>query len=189
MVQRPSGVVEPLPLMVLRAGQCPVRQGEPCTGLWSVVSGVFRVSALDDDGRELILDLAGPGDLIAGVAGGPSPWTARAIAPSRLLPAPPEALDAFVERLARLALQLAWCGVQERVERRLADLAVRLGYPVPGGTAISVPITQDDLASLVGATRESTNRAIHRLVAARRLAVPQRGRYVVRSPLRVVGSE
>jgi CRP-like cAMP-binding protein len=189
MVQRPSGVVEPLPLIVLRAGQSPVRQGEPCAGPWTVESGVLRVSVVDDDGRELILDLAGPGDVIAGVAGCPSPWTARAIGPARLLPGPPGALDAVVERLAQLALQLAWCSVQERIERRLLDLATRLGYPVPGGLAVGVPITQDDLAAMVGASRESTNRAIRRSVAERRLDVPRRGRYVVRSPLRVVGSE
>lgn len=188
MVQRPTGVLEPLPLMVLRAGQTPARQGEPCAGLFSVEFGVLRVSAVDDDGRELIVDLAGPGDVVGGSAGPSAPWTVRAVGPARLRPAPAGASDTTSERLLQLALQLAWCSVPERVECRLTELAERLGHLVPGGIAIGVPLTQDDLAAMVGASRESTNRALRVLVERGRLLVPRRGRYVVRSPLRALGS-
>jgi len=165
-----------------------VRQGEACAGPFAVEFGVLRVSVVDDDGRELIVDLAGPGDVVGGRAGEPAAWTVRAVGPVRLRPAPADARDTTSERLLQLALQLAWCAVSERVERRLADLAERLGHPAPGGTAIGVPLTQDDLAAMVGASRESTNRALRVLVERGWLAVPRRGRYVVRSPLRAVGS-
>lgn len=182
MIQRRVGVFEPLPLVILRAGDVPVRQGEPCRGSWRVEAGVLRVTVVDADGRELLLDLGGPGDAIGGAPGVVSPVAVCAVGPARLRPTPS---GGELTRLPQLALDLAWRSVAERVERRLADLADRFGRPVPGGVSIGVRLTQDDLAAMVGATREATNRAVRGLVRAGRLEVPGRCRYIVRSPLRL----
>jgi CRP-like cAMP-binding protein len=92
-----------------------------------------------------------------------------------------------VARATAIACDLAWCSVGERIERRLVDLARRLGRPAAGGTLIPVRLTQDDLASMVGATRETANRALGRLLATGAIERQGRGRYVVRSQLRLVG--
>jgi CRP-like cAMP-binding protein len=81
---------------------------------------------------------------------------------------------------------LAWHDVETRLERRLADLAARFGHEAPDGVAIGLRLSQDELAAMIGCTRESANRALGRIVAAGRVAVVRRGRYVVRSPLRAV---
>lgn len=190
MIVRPLGVVEPLPLTVVRTGQTPVRQGEPCGDLWVVESGVFRAAIVDREGRSFVIDLLGPGDAIGQPDGLVSPWTATALRPARVRTVvgshAAALLSARVERATWVAAELAWFGVADRIERRLLDLARRLGRPVPGGDAIGVRLTQDDIATMVGASRESTNRAIRGLIARGVLDVQSRGRYVVRTQLRLV---
>ncbi|HEX6844448.1 MAG TPA: Crp/Fnr family transcriptional regulator [Actinomycetota bacterium] len=185
VVERRVGVLEPLPLAIVRPGGVLVGQGEPCRGSWEVEAGVFRVSVVDADGRALLLDLAGPGDALGGPPGSVSQVTVRAVTPARLRATSP---GRELERLPRLALDLAWRSLPERVERRLADLAERFGRPVSGGVSIGVRLTQDDLASMVGASREATNRAVRRLVRDGALEMPGRCRYVVRSPVRLAAS-
>lgn len=192
MLQRPSGVVEPLPLMTLRAGQAPVRQGEPSGGPWVVESGLLRVTRVREDGRELILDLFGPGDPVGDGTGRPSAWTVQAQRPARLLGVPPSVGAArapeVLERLAALTVDLAWLDVASRLERRLEDVALRLGSPVPGGFRLPARFTQEELATFVGSSRESTNRAVRDLVRRGSLMHEGRGRYVVRTPLQAVGA-
>jgi len=47
--------------------------------------------------------------------------------------------------------------------RRFQQLAEWCGTPVPGGVRIMLPLTQQELATLVGTSRESVNRALVRL--------------------------
>jgi len=190
MSTRPSGVVEPLPLVVLRAGQAPVRQGEPCAGLWRVQTGLLRATLVSEHGRELWLDVLGPGDVVGEHAETPSPWTITAVRPTRLLATHPEhECDALAQRTARVAsfaADLAWLDVPGRIERRLHEIAMRLGEPVGGGWSVPLTLRQDDVGALAGTTRESANRAVRALMASGRLLQPRRGRYVVRPVLRSV---
>jgi CRP-like cAMP-binding protein len=190
VIQRPSGVVEPLPLVVVRTGQTPVRQGEPCAGVWRVQAGLLRATFVTDEGRELWLDIVGPGELVGDHPGVPAAWSVTAMRPSRLIAAHPfETHDAFARQAARLAAaasDLAWLDVPARIDRRLRDLAARFGNPVPGGVLLPLRLRQEDLAALAGTTRESANRAVRALIASGRLAQPRRGRYVVRPVLRSV---
>jgi len=189
MVQRAGRAIEPLPLTVVRPGRAIVTQGAPCAGAWLVESGILVAEAVDRDGRRLILDVPGPGDLV-GWAGGSAPWSVRARTPARLRPCTPSeavlAAAAREARLAAVALALGHDDLATRVAGRLADLADRFGRPVPGGLAIPFALPQDDLAAMTAAARESVNRAVARLLAADRVAMPRRSRYVVRSQLRLV---
>jgi CRP/FNR family transcriptional regulator, cyclic AMP receptor protein len=192
MVVRPMGVPQPLPLVVVRAGRAAVRQGEPCPDLWTVESGVFEARVVSHDGRSFLFDLLGPGDPIGALSEAPAPWTATALRPARLVPLrgaeASRAMARSAQRATTIAADLAWFGVTERIERRLVDLARRLGHPVAGGTVIPVRLTQDDLASMVGATRETANRALGRLLARGAIERQGRARYIVRSQLRLVPS-
>jgi CRP-like cAMP-binding protein len=82
-------------------------------------------------------------------------------------------------RTTWLACSVAWDRIADRLATRLDDLAVRFGRPVPGGRSLELPLTQEHLAGLTGATRESVNRALAELAAAGRVQ-RSRGRYVVR---------
>jgi CRP/FNR family cyclic AMP-dependent transcriptional regulator len=55
--------------------------------------------------------------------------------------------------------------VPHRVVEVLRELAHVHGSEVVGGTRIDLPLSQDALASLVGAARESVNRAVRQLTA------------------------
>jgi CRP-like cAMP-binding protein len=102
---------------------------------------------------------------------------------SGLFAAGPTALRDGLARRARraswLACSVAWDRIADRLGTRLDDLAVRFGRPVPGGRILELPLTQEHLAGLTGATRESVNRALAELAAAGRVH-RSRGRYVVR---------
>jgi CRP-like cAMP-binding protein len=175
---------QPLPLtLVLRQRGTLIRQGMPGDGLWLVESGALRVGAITDAGRELVLDVLGPGEAAGELPGVSSPVTVRALRPSRLTPvshrAAADLLTARAHRAAALAAELAWLSVRSRVARRMEDLAERFGRPVEGGRLILLPLTQDEVAALAGTTRESANRAVRGLVADGSIRVAGRGRYVV----------
>jgi CRP-like cAMP-binding protein len=184
------GVAQPLPLTIVRIGQTPVRQGEPCAAVWRVEAGLLSLDVVDAEGRTFFVDLVGAGDTLGFPEGVRAPWTATAWRPTRLVEL--DGADAAVAvavqtaRIAWVASTFAWFAVPERVHRRLADVAERLGRPVPGGMQLPCALTQEELASMVGASRETVNRALMAMVRADAIEVRGRGRYVVRTPLRLV---
>jgi CRP-like cAMP-binding protein len=137
-----------------------------------------------------MLDVLGPGDAVGEPDGGISLVSVRALRPCRLRPAQADTamrlLATRAQRVAALACELAWLDVAGRVERRLDDLALRFGRPAPGGTRIVIALSQEDLASLAGTSRESTNRALRALQRTGRLQVEARGRYVVSSRIHML---
>jgi CRP/FNR family transcriptional regulator, cyclic AMP receptor protein len=178
--------------MIVRPGKTLVRQGEAGTGAWRVEHGILRVSLVTPDGRELVLDLLGPGDVTGDPIGSSAACTVEALRPARLRAADGSELTTALARLAgrtaMFACDVAWLDVATRIERRLQDLATRFGRPVPGGTLIPITLRQDELACLAATSRETANRAIRRLVERDRISLERRGRYIVRTPIRLVRS-
>jgi CRP/FNR family cyclic AMP-dependent transcriptional regulator len=182
---------EPLPLrMQARSGSILARQGERSTGPWVIERGVFREFSIGPDGRELVVALLGPGELATGPEGERSPTTVRAIRPARVRTASRFELAALLaareRRTVELATALAWEEIPDRLERRLRELAERFGRRVPGGITLSIPLTQEELAALIGASREGTNRALRVLATRGRVQRLRRGRYLLPNPLRLV---
>jgi CRP-like cAMP-binding protein len=105
----------------------------------------------------------------------------RALVRSRVLSSPALRMARLVERDARAAAalllmrgrqearvmrRLAWAltlPVIDRVRATLEDLAIRHGRAVERGQIIDLPLSQDLVASIVGASRESVNRALREL--------------------------
>lgn len=184
---------QPLPLtMDARLGAVLARQGERSSGAWVLERGALRESSLGHDGRELIVALLGPGQLATGPDGEMSPTTVRALRPARLrLARDPELVTLLADRDRRaleLARQLAWMDVQHRLEQRLLDLAARFGRPVPGGVSINLYLPQEELAALIGASREGTSRAYRVLAERGRVRRVRRGRYVLPGQLQLLES-
>lgn len=194
----------------VRSGSVVVRQGEPSPPMRVISHGAFIVEVLRHDGRRLVLDVLGPGDGVGapgarmgapqragagpGSRVGAPPATAetgriaqatvRALRPGRLRETFPgeegPLLARRAERAARLAADLAWFDVPTRLLTRLHVLASRFGHPVPGGLAIGLRLTHEDLADLCGSSRESVTRSMRELTRQGRVDVPRRGRIVVR---------
>jgi CRP-like cAMP-binding protein len=190
MERRRAGVLEPLPLTIVRPGRVAAIQGAPGTGVTVVESGLLWAAAVSAEGRRLVLDVLGPGDVVGAPEGESSPCEVRAAGPVRLRAVDDRraqaAMAARRRREVALALDLAFADAGQRIERRLVDLAARIGQPVAGGARIPLVLTQDDLAGLAATSRETANRTVRRLRREGRLEIERRGRYVVRQQLRLV---
>jgi CRP-like cAMP-binding protein len=80
-----------------------------------------------------------------------------------------------VDALSRRLIETLYLGVDRRIALRLVELAT---IYADGGGPIVVPLSQDVLADVAGATRPTVNQALKRLVAARAVEL-RRGRIVV----------
>ena len=85
-----------------------------------------------------------------------------------------------VRRLTAQVIDARHESVPTRVARVLRDQLTVWGQDGEGATG-EIPLTQDDVASLVGATRPTVNRALQEL-AAKGVVEMARGRVIVRKP-------
>jgi CRP/FNR family transcriptional regulator len=70
-----------------------------------------------------------------------------------------EAVSRRLRETDEMASDLAFLDVAGRLAKKLLELAVTHGVARPaGGTLIDLPITQEELANMIGVTRESVNR-------------------------------
>ncbi|MEP6628904.1 MAG: Crp/Fnr family transcriptional regulator, partial [Lapillicoccus sp.] len=125
--------------------------------------------------------ILGPGEMFGELSlfdPGPRTMTATAVAETQLmelgndsltglLSGRPEVakalLGALAQRLRRTNEHLAdlvFTDVPGRVAKALLDLAARFGRPVEEGVMVSHDLTQEELAQLVGASRETVNKAL-----------------------------
>ncbi len=178
-----------------RKGSVVFVQGEHGTRCYAILSGAVKVSAYNPEGREAVLAVLGPGDLFGELSlfdDAPRSADAAVIEDAELLSIGKEALNEAINRhpdvglailrvlssrlrQTNLALQdAAFFDVPGRLARRLADLAEMHGRRTEEGTLIDVPLSQESLASMVGSTRESVNKALSAL--SRRELVRRCGR-------------
>jgi CRP/FNR family transcriptional regulator, cyclic AMP receptor protein len=74
----------------------------------------------------------------------------------------------LLERQARLAMRLVHClalDLRGRLALTLVDLATTFGTPVAGGVRVTLPLTHENLAEMVGASRERISKAMAALLA------------------------
>ncbi|HEX2267293.1 MAG TPA: Crp/Fnr family transcriptional regulator [Actinomycetota bacterium] len=168
------------------AGEVVMHEGELPETVAVVTEGAVATSSRTASGRVATLSVLGPFDLVGhqAVASEPAPETVPgvvALKESTLLTVPATSVAAVLrhdtlllrglaaavaEQLDRAHLAFARAltlPVVDRVRHAVRDLAARFGTPVPGGIEIILPVSQDLLASIAGATRESVNRAIREL--------------------------
>jgi CRP/FNR family transcriptional regulator, cyclic AMP receptor protein len=179
-------------------GETALAQGSTFRGIFVVEAGLFQESAVSDDGRWFIHGLIGPGDVFGCFAANlGARTTVRAVTRSEATAVASEELadllarrseaawsmlcrmEARARRGQAVAEELAWLDVGARIRRRLADLALEHGRPVDDGVRIDATITQEELGAMIGATRETVNRALVALIAAGDVRVDRR-RWVVR---------
>lgn len=163
-------------------GEMIFRQGDQGVHLYLVESGRIKITTLAPDGREAFVAIMGPGQVFGELSlfeGQQRTADARAMEPTLLhalahddfrpyVAAHPEVAWELLRVLARMvrrqdqAIQdMVFLDVGGRVARRLLDLAQQHGDPSGDGTVrIDVPITQEELAQMVGASRESVNKAL-----------------------------
>ena len=167
------------------AGHLLFRAGDPCRGLYVLAEGRVRIFRVNQDGREQVLHIEGPGRPVAELPlfdGGAYPASAVTLEPSVLVFLPREAFESLyrtnpdvahaiiralakrLRHLVQLTETLAFRDVAARLARLLADYAERQGEPGTGGVQLTLERTQEELALEIGTARESVSRAFRQLV-------------------------
>lgn len=156
-------------------------EGASGNQLYVVLDGKIKLTRAAADGRENLLMVVGPGEMFGELSlFDPRPRTASAIAvtDSRLgalahdhlrswLTGRPDValhlLQALAQRLRRtndVMADLVFTDVPGRVAKALLDLADRFGAVRDDGLQVNHDLTQEELAQLVGASRETVNKAL-----------------------------
>ena len=156
-------------------------EGDPATHVFVLVDGLAKVTTVTADGHELTLALRGNGDLVGDVAGqttGHRNATMRAIGTVRALILPYDTFSSFLDahpgagNAYRYVVTHRWNDADSKLRshpvtngaHRLAivllDLATRYGSAAGQEVHIAVPLTQEELASLAGASRATVTRAL-----------------------------
>jgi len=162
-----------------RRGDIIMEKEEPGHALFIVERGAVRIYVPSSQGNDLILAVLGPGDFFGDLSlldGRPRSASASVAIETTLLmleradfmalltnrPAAAMAvLEAVAGRLREtdeMASDLAFLDVAGRLAKRLLDLASTHGVERGGGVLIDLAVTQEDLANMIGVTRESVNR-------------------------------
>jgi CRP/FNR family cyclic AMP-dependent transcriptional regulator len=169
-----------------RRGEVIFRQGEPGDALHVILGGRVKISSPSDTGVEAILTTLRPGEWFGALAlldGAPRSASATAIEPTETLVLPrdrfralvndvpairDQVLAALAHELRRLTLhveELHFLDIAGRLAARLARLAGEQGTRVESGEIrLDGPITQGELAAMVGSTRQSVNKLLGYLV-------------------------
>lgn len=175
-----ADLAEQATLQRFAAGQMIFAQGAAVADLMVVVAGRVKLSATSADGRELLLNIVERGHAFGEIAlidGQPRSFDAVAIEDSEVLTlarrslapflARPEIcaifMQALCERLRRsegLLQDAVFLGVGPRLARQLLHLAQSHRPAEDGAVVLQPAVSQQDLADLVGMTRESINKQL-----------------------------
>jgi CRP-like cAMP-binding protein len=165
----------------LRRGQVLFRQGEVGDRLYVIADGKVKLGRVASDGRESLLSLLGPGDMFGELSlfdPGPRTSTAAVVADAQVCALERRALEPLlwqrpdlalcllgrlsrrVRRSAEAQTDLVFHDTPGRVAKTLVDLSARFGTPCDVGLHLRHDLTQEELAQLVGASRETVNKVL-----------------------------
>ena len=164
-----------------RRGEVIFHRGDPAGALHILSSGRVKVSRPSEDGNETVLDLLGEGACfgeLAALDGGLRSATVTAVEQTEtqtllredvvnLARTSPDLAMALVRILAdRLRRTDDWlddanfADLDTRMANRLLELAETHGQETADGILVQFPLTQSDLAGMLGATRARVNRML-----------------------------
>jgi CRP/FNR family transcriptional regulator, cyclic AMP receptor protein len=149
--------------------------------LFVVVSGKLKLGTTSIDGRENLLTILGPGEMFGELSlfdPGPRTATATAVTDAKLMALSHDKVIGWVTEHPNVSLQLlgrlaqrlrrsnevladlVFSDVPGRVAKAIMDLGTRFGVQKDDGLHVNHDLTQEELAQLVGASRETVNKAL-----------------------------
>ena len=176
-------------------GEVLFTEGDPGDRLYIIVDGKIKLGRASGDGRENLLAILGPGEMFGERSlfdPGPRNATATAVADTSLLGVGSDDLATWLNGRPDVARQLlrslarrlrrtnealadlVFSDVPGRVAKALLDLSERFGNPTDEGLRVAHDLTQEELAQLVGASRETVNKALADFAARGWLRLDQR---------------
>ncbi|RJQ81165.1 Crp/Fnr family transcriptional regulator [Pseudonocardiaceae bacterium YIM PH 21723] len=166
------------------AGTQIMREGDRSTSAMVLLAGRAKVLASSADGHQCILAVRRAGDLVgemSAIDGLPRAASVIAIDRVRLLRIPAEQFNgvlATCPAIAHAVLRVVCGRLRAASERRaelvgstaaqrlhvfLLDLAKQYGMPAGDGIAITLPLSQEEIAASISASRRAVVRALHSL--------------------------
>lgn len=159
-------------------------QGEIADSVYFIEDGLIKLTRTNNRGGRIILSICGPGQMIGEeVLSGDAPTyytEAEILSQATLLRMPKEAMERIVHsnpdvassvislllehKLAQAQKVELLClhDVEYRILYYLAELS-KLVKPLEDGEGYQLPITQLELADMIGATRETTSTTLNQL--------------------------
>jgi CRP-like cAMP-binding protein len=152
--------------------------GDLSDTVYVLKSGKIKLSRTSEDGKELILAYIRPGEVFGELAITGQELrngTATVVEDAFICSIRREHMNEYLTRNPKLAMEfsrvigkrkqqiearvidLVTKDVRKRLADTLSDLASEFGIEEDGGVRIDLPLTQSDLAQLVGSTRETTS--------------------------------
>ena len=165
----------------LARGEVLFHEGDPGDSLYVVLRGKIKLGRTSGDGRENLVAVLGPGEMFGELSlfdPGPRSAGATALVDSTLLglssdeltpwlASRPDVARALLRAIARRLRRtndsmsdLVFSDVPGRVAKALLDLSARFGTQAEDGIHVAHDMTQEELAQLVGASRETVNKAL-----------------------------
>ncbi|OBF26534.1 Crp/Fnr family transcriptional regulator [Mycobacterium sp. ACS1612] len=156
-------------------------EGDPGDRLFIIISGKVKISRRSPNGRENMLAIMGPSDMFGELSifdPGPRTSSATTITEVRAASMDRDALRAWIAERPEIAEQLLrvlarrlrrtnnyladmiFTDVPGRVAKQLLQLAQRFGTQESGAVRVTHDLTQEEIAQMVGASRESVNKAL-----------------------------
>ena len=156
-------------------------EGEPGDTLYIIIDGKVKLARHAPDGRENLLSVMGPSDMFGELSiFDPGPRTSSAVCVTEVEAATMDSemlrtwindhpeisqqlLRVLARRLRRTNASLAdliFTDVPGRVAKTLLQLANRFGTQEGSGLRVNHDLTQEEIAQLVGASRETVNKAL-----------------------------
>lgn len=167
--------------ITIAKGDVLFHEGQLGDRMYIITGGKVKLGHTAPDGRESILAILGPGELLGELSlFDPGPRTATAVALTDLtalglghaalrpwLTGRPEVAESLLQALAQrlrrtndALADLVFSDVPGRVAKALLELGDKFGQQMPDGVHVTHDMTQEELAQLVGASRETVNKAL-----------------------------
>jgi CRP/FNR family transcriptional regulator, cyclic AMP receptor protein len=167
--------------VTLHKGDRIFHEGDLGDRLYVVLDGKMKLTRTSADGRESLVSVHGPGDMFGELSMFDPTYrtsTGTAVTDARLGVIAHEDLRAVLttrpavamlllkglaQRLRRITqanTSLIFTDVPGRVARALLDLSEKFGVETEEGIRVDHDLTQEELAQLVGASRETVNKAL-----------------------------
>lgn len=175
-----------------------VQEGEQADGMYVVVDGRVKVYVSDVGGKELVLDTLGPGEVFGELALiDDAPRSANVVTTTQvtIYKILKSDFERCLEQSPRIAINLLksltkrFRGLNENIKDlalldvygRVASTILRLAYE-HDGELITDPITQQELANMVVASRETVSRVLNILKSEEYISVAGKRITVLSTP-------
>jgi len=176
-----ADLIRQLQVVEVLRGHTIYSAGDPGDRLYIVISGKVKIGRRSPDGREKLQTIMGPSDMFGVLSmfdPGPRTATATAITTACLATMDRDALASWIanrpeitERLLQVLARrlrrtndqltdLIFTDVPGRVAKELLKMAQKFGTTEREGMRVTHDLTQEEIAQLVGASRETVNKAL-----------------------------